>query len=70
MTQELICESCMSIFNKDVWFPDPMRPEILICMREAGNSSMIGVGDESMAEERTLEDSALCGLGTAESHLK
>ena len=83
MTQEFACESCMRghhIYN-DIWVPDPMRPEVLTCMREAGNdadpysvaminSSMTVVGHESMAEEGTLEDNAPCGLGTAESHLK
>ena len=58
-----------------------MRPEVLTCMREAGNdadhysvavinSSMTVVGHELMAEEGTLEDSVPCGLGAAESHLK
>ena len=58
-----------------------MKPEVLTCMREAGNDadlysvaiincSMTVVGYELMAEEGTLEDSALCGLGTAESRLK
>ena len=83
MTQEFICESCMRGHHiyKDVWVPDPMRPEVLTCMREAGNdadpysvaminSSMTVVGHESTAEEGTLEDSAPCGLGTAESRLK
>ena len=83
MTQEFFCESCMRGYYiyKDVWVPDPMRPEVLTCMQEAGNdsdpysveiinSSMTVVGHESMAEEGTLEDSAPCGLGTAESHLK
>ena len=83
MTQEFICESCMRgrHIYKDVWVPDPMRPEVLTCVREAGNdvdpysvarinSSMTVVSHESMAEEGTLEDSALCGLGTAESRLK
>ena len=65
---------------KDVWVPDPMKPEVLTCVREAGNDdpyfvamincSMSVVGHELMAEEGILEDSALCGLGTAESRLK
>ena len=83
MTQEFVCESCMRGHHiyKDVWVPDPMRPEVLTCMREAGNdanpysvaminSSMTVVGHESMTEEGTLEDSAPCGLGTAETRLK
>ena len=83
MTQEFVCESCMRGHHiyKDVWVPDPMRPEVLTCVREAGNdadlysvaminSSMTVVGHESMAEEGTLEDSAPCGLGTLESCLK
>ena len=83
MTQELVCESCMRGHHiyKGVWVPDPMKPEILTCMREAGNDadrysvamincSMTVVCHELMAEEETLEDSASCGLGTAESHLK
>ena len=24
---------------KDVWVPDPMRPEVLTCVREAGNDA-------------------------------
>ena len=24
---------------KDVWVPDPMRPELLTCVREAGNDA-------------------------------
>ena len=66
---------------KDVWVPDLMRAEVLTCVREAGNdadsysvaminSLMTVVGHESMAEEGTLENSAPCGLGTAESRLK
>ena len=58
-----------------------MKPEVLTCVREAGNdadaysvaminSLMTVVGHESMAEKRTREDSALFGLGTAESRLK
>ena len=83
MTQEFVCESCMRVHHiyKDVWVPDPTRPEVLTCVREAENdadpysvamisSSMTVVGHESMAEEGTFEDSAPCGLGTAESHLK
>ena len=83
MTQEFVCESCMRGHHiyKDVWVPDPTRPEVLTCVREAGNdadpysvaminSSMTVVGHESMAEEGTLEDSTPGGLGTAESRLK
>ena len=54
--------------------------EVLTCVREAGNDdpysvamincSMSVVGHELMAEEGILEDSALCGLETAESRLK
>ena len=47
------------------------------CVQEAGNDSVVMINSlmtvvshESMAEEGTLEDSALCGLGTAEFHLK
>ena len=62
---------------KDVWVPDSMRPELLTCVREAGNDtypysmincSMTIVAHETMAEEGTLEDSASYGLGKAESH--
>ena len=83
MTQEFVCGSRMKVYHiyKDVWAPDPMRPEMLTCMREVENDadpysfaminySMNVVGHESMAEEGTLEDSAPCGLGTAESRLK
>ena len=83
MTQEFFCERCMRGYHiyKDVWVPDPMRPEVLTCVRERGNdadpysvaminSSMTVVSHESMAEEGTLEDSDPCGLGTAESCLK
>ena len=84
MTQEFVCDSCMRRGHhiyKDIWVPYPTRPEILTCVREAGNdadpysvaminSSITVVGHESMAEEGTLEDSAPCGLGTAESCLK
>ena len=83
MTQEFVCESFIRGHHiyKDVWVPDPMKPEVLTCVREAGNDadpysvamincSMTVVGHELMAEEGTLKDSALCGLGTAESHLK
>ena len=67
---------------KDVWVLGPCNePEVLICVREAGNdadpysvaminSSMTVVSHESMAEEGTLEDNASCGLGTAESRLQ
>ena len=58
-----------------------MSPEVLKCMREAGNDGdpysvaminfpMTVVGHESMAKEGTLEDSAPHGLRTAESRLK
>ena len=83
MTQEFVCESRVKVYHiyKDIWVPDLMRPEILTCMREAGNvadpfslatinSSMNVVGHESMAEEGTLEDSTPFLLRTAESHLK
>ena len=83
MTQDFVCESCMRAYHfyKDVWVPDPMRPELLTCVREAGNDSdpysveimncsMTVVGHELTAEKETIEDSALCGLGTAESHFK
>ena len=83
MTQEFICESCMRGHHiyKDVWVPDPMKPEVLTCVREPGNyadpysvaminCSMTVVGSELIAEEETLEDSGRCGLGTAESRLK
>ena len=82
MTQEFIFESCMRGHHiyKDVWVPDPMKAEESTCVRETGNdadpysvaminSLMTGVSHESMAEG-TLEDSAPCGLGTAEFHLK
>ena len=81
MTQKFVSESCMRGHHiyKDVWVPDIMRPEVLTFVREAGNdpysiaminSSMTVAGHELMAEEGTLEDSAPCGLGTAESCLK
>ena len=28
MTQEFVCESCMRVY-KDVWVPDPRKPEVL-----------------------------------------
>ena len=63
MTQEFVCESCVRGHHiyKDIWVPgndaDPYSVAII-------NSSMrmTVVGHESMAEEGTLEDSALCGL--------
>ena len=80
MTQEFVCESCMRGHHiyKDVWVPDP---EVLTCVREAGNdadpysvavinSSLLAMNLLSIAEKGTLEDSAPCGLGTAESRLK
>ena len=83
MTQEFICESCMRGHHiyKDIWVSDPMRGEVLTCVREAGNdvdpysvaminSLMTVVSHESMAEEGILEDNAPCRLGTAESCLK
>ena len=83
MTQEFVCESCMKGHHiyKDICVLDLMRPEVLTCMREAGNDadpysveiincSMTVVGHDSMVEEGTLEDSASCGLGAAESRLK
>ena len=47
--------------------------QITIILPPTSNFSspqMTVVGHESMAEEGTLEDSASCGLGTEESHLK
>ena len=83
MTKEFNCESCIRGHHiyKDVWVLDSIRPEVLTCMQEAGNDAdpysvtminylMTVVSHESMAEEGTLEDSAPCGLGTVESHLK
>ena len=37
----VICIYCMKGHHiyKDVWVPDPMRPEILTCMQEAGNDA-------------------------------
>ena len=65
MTQKFVSESCMRGHHiyKDVWVPDPYSVAMI-------NSSMTVAGHELMAEEGTLEDSAPCGLGTAESCLK
>ena len=62
MTQEFVYESFMRghHIHKDVWVPDPMRPEALTCMREAGNdadpysvnSSMTVIDHDLMAEEK------------------
>ena len=59
------CESCMRGHHvyKDVWVPDAMRPEVLTCVRKAGNdadpysvaminSSMTVVGHESVINSR------------------
>ena len=66
-TQEFVCESCMRChhFYKDVWVPDPMRSEVLTCVREAGNadhysvaminSSMTVVGHESVINGRSRD---------------
>ena len=80
-----------SSFMKAVWgvtistkmsgFLIQMKPEVLTCVREAGNDadhysvamincSMTVVGHELLAEEKSLGDSVPCGLETAESRLK
>ena len=71
MTQKFVCESCMRGHHtyKDVWVPDPMRPEVLTCVREAGNDpdpysvAMINVGHELMAEGTLLR------VGLEQQHL-
>ena len=62
MTQEFVRESCIRGHHiyEDARVPHPMRPEVLTCVREAGNDadpysvamtncSIAVVGHESMA---------------------